>query len=195
MRVALFGGTFDPIHSGHVQAVLTAADSHGIERVLVIPSGNPPHKPDQCRASYAHRYRMVELACEADPRLEPSRLEEPLATGQANYSIDTIRRVQSLTGSVNRVGFIIGVDALAEVEQWRAARDVAESVEFLVLGRPDFDLPDTAFIRSLRMDVIPCSHPASSRTLRHRARIGGSLADLAPPDVCAYIWERDLYRA
>ena len=77
VRLALFGGTFDPIHSGHLEIAAAAAETFDLDRILFIPGGDPPHKSNPLRTPYRHRYRMVELACETDPRFEPSRLEDP----------------------------------------------------------------------------------------------------------------------
>lgn len=195
MRLALFGGTFDPIHSGHLEAAMSAADAHALDRVLVVPSGVPPHKPDACRASYDHRFRMVELACASDPRLVPSRLEEPRPDAGPHYSVDTIRRTTQALSFDPPLRFVIGVDAFAEMGLWRDAEKVAASVEFLVVGRPGSALPAAGETPAVRRVFVPCAHPASSRTIRHRVKIGGSLADLAPPAVCLYIWEHGLYRS
>ena len=194
MRLALFGGTFDPIHNGHIEAALTAAVEHSLDRVLVIPCGSPPHKPEACGASYEQRYRMVELACEADPRLKASRLEEPLRGGEPNYTIDTIRRVESMFEFDQPLRFIVGTDAFAEVGQWRSAAAVRAAVEFLVVGRPDSAAAESGNAGASNAKHIDCAHPASSQEIRHRAKIGGTLADLAPPSVCAFVWEHGLYR-
>lgn len=194
MKLAVFGGTFDPIHSGHVEAAVAAANAHALDRVLVVPSGNPPHKPQTCRASYEHRFRMVELACSLDPRLWASRLEEPRTAGEPNYSIDTILRVHDTMNFIPPLRFIIGADAFAEVNLWRASEQVVTEVEFLVVGRPGFELSGSGEPSALGAHAVTCTHPASSRLVRHRAKIGGTLADLAPLVVCAYIWKHALYR-
>ena len=193
MKLAVFGGTFDPIHSGHVEAAVAAADAHALDRILVVPSGNPPHKPQTCRASYVHRFHMVELACCEDSRLSASRLEEPRTDGHPHYSIDTIRRVQQTLDFAPPLRFIIGADAFAEVSLWHASEEVVSEVEFLVVGRPGFELSGKP--SGARIHAVSCTHSASSRLVRHRAKIGGALVDLAPPDVCAYIWEHALYRS
>lgn len=90
MRTAIFGGTFDPIHSAHLEMARRAADQYRLDRVLFIPAGNPPHK--RTEVSFEDRYRMVELACAEDPRFVASRLEEG---GAKSYSIDTIERVKA----------------------------------------------------------------------------------------------------
>ncbi len=194
MRLALFGGTFDPIHLGHVEAALAAADAHSLDRVLVAPCGVPPHKRSACRAPYRHRLRMVELACKEDSRLIASGLDEPREGGAPNYSVDTVERALATLRFEEPLRFIVGADAFSEIGTWRDAERVASLVEFLVVGRPwpDANSPSPPTARAARS--VECAHPASSSAVRHRAKIGGTLADLAPPDVCAYIWQHALYR-
>jgi cytidyltransferase-like protein len=99
MRTAIFGGTFDPIHSAHLEMARRAADQYQLDRVLFVPSGNPPHK--HAEASFENRYRMVELACAADPRFVASPLEEGAAK---SYSIDTIERVKTSDAAAANAG-------------------------------------------------------------------------------------------
>ena len=194
MKLALFGGTFDPIHYGHIEAACKAAEAHEIERVLVIPSGNPPHKTGICRASYKHRYRMVELACECDQRLIASRLEEPKGNGQPHYSIDTINRVKDEMQFQAPLKFIIGSDAFAELGLWRNVSGVIVEVEFLVVQRPESSSSGINPPEGACLQVIQCNHSASSREIRHRVKIGGTLGGLTPDSICKYIWENSLYR-
>ena len=155
MRTAIFGGTFDPIHSAHLEMARHAADQYQLDRVLFIPAGNPPHK--HAEASFEHRYRMVELACAADPRFVASRLEE--GTGKS-YSIDTIERVKAASAGANAgdlepcrskcrhasgtLFFIIGSDAFAEIQTWRRWEDVIRAVEFIVVARPGHQIAEPA---------------------------------------------------
>src|ERR1700691_4507249 len=116
MRTAIFGGTFDPIHSAHLVVAREAAEAFALDRVLFIPAANPPHK--EAGAPYEDRFRMVELACAADPRFVPSRLAEDRAV---SYSIHTIERLKAPGESLL---FIIGADAFAEIRSWRRWEDV-----------------------------------------------------------------------
>ena len=193
MRLALFGGTFDPIHTGHIQAALASADACKLDRVLVVPSGTPPHKPDACRASYEHRLRMVELACAADPRLEASRLEEPGREDGPHFTVNTVERVRSTIEFEGALRFIIGADAFAEIGIWRESERVIEAVEFLVVGRPGSEPVASGLSPAPATRDIECSHPASSSLVRHRVKMGGTLTDLVPSRVAAYIWENGLY--
>lgn len=183
MKRAMFGGTFDPIHSGHIVIAREAASAFQLDQVLMIPAGNPPHKT--FGASYQHRYRMVELACEGDRRLVPSRIEE----GEAkSYSIHTIERLRAEGGDLY---FIIGADAFAEITTWYRAADVIRAVEFIVVSRPGrtYEIPPGARVH--RLDTL--AMPVSSSEIRAQLARAGSPPDL-PPKVLRYIQEHSLYR-
>src|SRR5882672_1458519 len=107
MKTAIFGGTFNPIHSAHLTMARLAADRLGLDRVLFIPAGRPPHK--EAATPYEDRYRMVEIACAADPRFVPSRLEDG---NEKSYSIHTIERVKA--SDAGPLYFLIGSDAFAD---------------------------------------------------------------------------------
>lgn len=193
MKLAIFGGTFDPMHAGHAAAAVSAADAFHLDRVLVIPSGNPPHKTRAVQTAYEHRYRMVELACAADARLTPSRLEAPGDSGERHYSWDTIRKVRRQFVFEEPLRFILGSDAFAEVRSWRNWRDVAREVEFLVVNRPGTGgaARPPQGVRARWREGPP--HPASSSAIRHRVKIGGSLLDMVAAEVCDYIRGHRLY--
>lgn len=184
MRTAIFGGTFDPIHSAHLVVAREAADAFALDRVLFIPAANPPLK--EAGASYEDRYKMVELACARDPRFVPSRLEE--GAGKS-YSIHTIERVKAMNGEVF---FIIGADAFAEIQSWHRWRDVIEAVEFIVVARPrhEFTAPPGARVR--RLDTVAL--PVSSSEIRQALAAGKAVPDL-PAGIAEYIRSRGLYGA
>jgi nicotinate-nucleotide adenylyltransferase len=184
MRIAILGGTFDPIHRAHLIVGREAADQFHLDRVLFIPAGNPPFK--KASASFAHRLKMVEAACEGDPRFVASRLEEG---DRKSYSIDTIERVKAEGGDIY---FVIGADAFAEVGSWHRALDVIRSVEFIVVTRPGhiYEIPPGARVHRLETLALPHS---SSEIRRGLAR-GDTPSDL-PPKVREYIRRNALYRA
>lgn len=194
MRVALFGGTFDPIHRGHVEVARRAAEEFQLGRVLIIPSGNPPHRASAPEAGYAHRLRMAELACESDPRLTPSRHEAPGGPSRRHYSVDTIQRVRAELVSGARLFFLIGADAFADVRHWRRWEEVVQAVEFIVASRPGTDTdaierPSGAavhWLRDVEMDV-------SSTEIREKLAAGEDASQWLPESVLGYIREHGLY--
>ncbi len=187
VRIALFGGTFDPIHNAHIAVARKAADDLALDQILFIPASHPPHKTG-ATASYEDRYRMVELACDADRRFIPSRLEE----GEAkSYSIFTVERVRSVLAPGDELFFLIGADAFAEVESWLRWRDVARQVVFIVVTRPGhrYLIPANARVEQLEIAGLPVSSSEIRRTLAT-----GEAIEVLSPEVANYIRERGLYR-
>lgn len=187
MRIALFGGTFDPIHDGHLAIAREAAQRFDLLRVLFVPASRPPHKRGATRTPYEDRFRMVEIACGNEPLFDASRLEE---AAQNSYSIDTIERVRATLGWQDVLYFLIGADAFAEIKTWHRWQDVLFAVEFIVVGRPAtrYEVPAGARIHPLDgLDL-----PISSSEIRIRLRAGDDQVSV-PPQVLAYIRERHLY--
>ena len=194
MNVALYGGTFDPVHLGHLEVARAAADAFDLDRVLFIPAGRPPHRVAVTEGGYEDRYRMVELACRAGARFEPSRLEAPSGDGQPNYSLSTIQQARSMLGSEDRLFFLLGCDAFAEIDAWYRWQDVVQAIEFIVVSRPGSELgrdriPAGARVH-WRTDVRV---PISSTEVRRRLSCGDACEDVLPAAVAAYIQERSLY--
>lgn len=185
-RLALFGGAFDPIHNGHLAVARAAADRFQLDRVLFVPAGAPPHKP-ACHAPYADRLRMVELACEGDPRFAASRLEEG---PDLSYSIDTIETVRAGLAPGDALFFLIGADAFAEIAAWRRWRDVARAVIFLVVSRPGhvYEIPRETRVE--RLDTVDL--PVSSSEIRRKLAEHQPVLDV-PPRVLGYIQHERLY--
>jgi len=189
MRVAIFGGTFDPVHSGHLVIAREAANRFHLDRVLFVPAARPPHKGGVTYAAYEHRFRMAELACQADPRFEASRFEEGT---EPSYSIDTIEkaRAQHLAADGD-LFFLIGADAFAEIGTWHRWRDVVRSVRFIVVSRPgiSFAAPEGAAIERLDSLAIPIS----SSEIRRKLAMGRRPIEV-PEQVLRYIARRHLYQ-
>lgn len=186
MRIALFGGTFDPIHDAHLTVAREALVHCGLDEVLFIPNAIPPHKVNLMVAPFEDRFRMVELACAGQPGFVASRIEE--ATRQS-YSIHTIERVRTERPGDN-LSFLIGADAFAEIATWYRWRDVLALVEFIVVTRPghDYEVPEGARVRRLATVALPISS-SEIREQLGRGEKPGSL----PAAVLAYIGERRLY--
>lgn len=188
MKIALFGGTFDPIHNAHLRVAMEAADRFGFKRVLFVTAANPPHKPAGSTTSYEHRHRMVEIACAADPRFEPSRLED--RAGQS-YSIDTIERLMTEMGPRDELYFLIGADAFAEIGSWRRSEDVLKLVRFVVVSRPGYQYPIPEGARVERLETLALQ--ISSSEIRRHLDEGKAAVDL-PPSVLDYIRTQKLYQ-
>jgi nicotinate-nucleotide adenylyltransferase len=188
MRVALFGGTFDPIHRAHLRIAQEAADLFEFDRVLFVTASNPPHKPSGLTTPYEHRHRMVELACSADPRFRPSRLED--RPGRS-YSIETIDLVLSGLAGEDELFFLIGADAFAEIGTWHRSPEVIEKVQFVVVSRPGYryPIPDGARVHRLESLALQIS---SSQIRKHLEE--GKAQDDLPPGVLDYIRQHGLYR-
>jgi len=189
LRIALFGGTYDPIHNAHLKIAREAARQQHLSRVLFIPAAKPPHKSGVTRVPYENRLRMVELACQGEPLFEASRLE---AGAQNSYSIETIERVRATLGKNQDLFFLIGSDAFAEIRTWHRWQEVIRSVEFIVVSRPGctYEVPDGA--RVDRVDNV--NLPVSSSEIREKLATGDEDVDVPQP-VLQYIREHGLYRS
>ena len=154
MNIGLFGGTFDPIHLGHSALARAAMERFGLGRILFVPASVPPHKRAQ-PTEYVHRYAMVVLATMGEKAFVPSLLEAPEAAlpqvggkrghaPAANYSIDTVRRLQSSLKKADRLYFLIGIDAFNDISKWHEAEALLRSCEFIVASRPGYSLADIA---------------------------------------------------
>ncbi|MCP5113142.1 MAG: nicotinate (nicotinamide) nucleotide adenylyltransferase [bacterium] len=188
MRVAIFGGTFDPIHSAHLMVAREALAQFNLDQVLFVPAAHPPHKSDSTAAGFEDRYRMVELACAADSRFVPSRIEE--GEGKS-YSILTVERLRAQSAPGDRIFFLIGADAFAEIESWHRWRDVVAAVEFIVVTRPGhhYAVPEGARVHCLETVALP----VSSSEIRAKLATGARVEEL-PASVLSFIRDRNLYR-
>jgi nicotinate-nucleotide adenylyltransferase len=188
LRLAIFGGTFDPIHRAHLAVAGEAARIFALDRVLFVPASTPPHKRSATHASYEDRYAMVELACRGEERFEASRLE---AGCERSYSIDTIERVKSSLAPGDELLFLIGSDAFAEIQTWHRWQDVVREVEFIVATRPGHCYTAPPGARVNRLDSVDL--PVSSSEVRAKLAAGEPLPEL-PPAVLEYIRKHGLYR-
>jgi nicotinate-nucleotide adenylyltransferase len=187
VKLAIFGGTFDPIHQAHLAIAREAADRYRLDRVLFVPAAHPPHKQGVTNAPYEDRVRMAELACQADARFEVSRLEEGTTR---SYSIDTIEKVRATLDRGDELYFVIGADAFAEIRTWHRWRDVARAVRFLVVSRPGHRYEAPAEAQCERIDQIEL--PVSSSEIR-RALAAGERPTGIPDAVLEYAVQHRLY--
>jgi nicotinate-nucleotide adenylyltransferase len=159
MNIGLFGGTFDPIHRGHLALARASQERFQLGRIYFVPAHTPPHKR-QPVAPYLHRYAMLVLATMEDKTFVPSLLEgpgvvtmpqgagkgrslEPTVAGP-NYSIDTVRRLKQMLKKSDRLFLLIGIDAFSEIAKWHQSEALFRECEFIVASRPGYSLADVA---------------------------------------------------
>jgi nicotinate-nucleotide adenylyltransferase len=142
MKIALFGGTFDPIHLGHLAVARAAAEKFDLGRVYFTPADLPPHKQKRKLTDFQHRFAMLALATADDPRFVPSLLDAH--TGHPNYSINTVRRLKNTLKKTDKLYFLIGIDAFKDISTWRQPEELLSEVEFIVVSRPGHSLVDVA---------------------------------------------------
>jgi nicotinate-nucleotide adenylyltransferase len=200
--LGVFGGTFDPIHVAHLAVAQEAAEAIGLERVLFIPAGEPPHKPGIAVSPRADRLAMVELAIAGNERFAVDRLE--LDRDGPSYTVDTLEDLRSrrvASGLDPDLALILSAEAFLQLMSWREPRRVVELARLVVAPRygypaagPEFlarHLPDLAD----RATFLDSPHlRLSASELRQRAASGRSLRYLVPDAVAAYIGDHGLYR-
>ena len=188
LRIAIFGGTFDPVHRAHLIVAREAADEFELDQVWFVPAAHPPHKAGTS-TPFADRFRMVELACREDSRFVVSRLEEGV---EKSYSYYTIERVRAQLAPDDQLFFLIGADAFAEIGSWHRAGEVIRMVEFVVVTRPghDYATPDGATVHRLETLALP----VSSSEVRQKLAVGQEAKEL-PIAVRAYIRAHHLYQS
>jgi nicotinate-nucleotide adenylyltransferase len=220
MKIGLFGGTFNPIHRCHVTVAQQTRELLSLDRILFIPSADPPHKPPGTLAPAHHRAHMVRLAIAEEPAFLLSEVE--LKRAGRSYSIDTVKELRTEYGPGTALFFIVGLDAFVEFPTWHRASDLLTLCHFVVISRPGgaftrlaglHPLPpiDSTALSALdagRLDrfvaPLPSGHSltllhlppcdASASDIRQRLRRGLSVATLLPPQIESYIIRFRLYQ-
>ena len=192
-RVGVLGGTFNPVHNGHLLIAEAALRQYELSAILFVPNGVTPDRQKVEIPDKEDRFRMVEAAVAGDPRLAVSRIE--VDREGPSYTIDTIRALKE--DYRQGIGFIVGADCLAEIDRWKEPEAIVASVPLIVAPRAG--IPSSAFegklfdgasIWPLEMTEVS----VSSTDLRDSVRRGESIADSVPPLVAEYIGEHGLYR-
>jgi nicotinate-nucleotide adenylyltransferase len=140
MRIAFFGGTFDPPHRGHMAIAHAAITRLELDKVLVAPVGAQPLKGGSAHSSFADRLAMVRLAVQGDPRLVASDIDAPLPHGRPNYTVDTLDRLQKQLEPADDLFFLLGADSFLTLKQWHRCTELLLCCDFIVAGRPGFSL-------------------------------------------------------
>jgi nicotinate-nucleotide adenylyltransferase len=219
MKLGLLGGSFNPVHDGHLAIARHTREALELDQILFIPTGHPPHKPNGGLAPAQDRYEMVRLAIAPDSAFTISDVE--IRRPGKSYSIDTIRQLQQEYGPDIQLFFLIGLDAFLDFPSWRDPRTLLELCSFVVLSRPGLSfrslstvsllppipypsLADLDAGRVFRIEAQiggqrliclkqpPC--PISASDIRARIRQGLPVANLLPPLVESYILQHHLYQ-
>jgi len=224
MRIGIMGGTFDPIHLGHLRAAEEIYWAFGMDRIIFVPAARPPHKDEAVVASALHRYEMVSLATVFTPYFTVSPIE--LQREGKSYSVETVREFRKAAGPDARLYFVVGVDALLEMSAWREAEELLRLTRVVVTARPGWRLdeveglltpeqrrllgePTFRYLRVGEIDVAQVEKsPAprevllvevvsldiASREIRQLVEEGRSVRHLVPDTVAAYMVKNRLYQ-
>jgi nicotinate-nucleotide adenylyltransferase len=193
-RIGIFGGTFDPVHTGHLLLAETVLGESGLDTVLFIPASVPPHKPEGAASNAYDRLAMVRLAIDGNPGFRLCDIE--LGRAGASFTVDTLAELQSSEEWRESEWFLLlGADMFADLPNWRNPDEIVRRAGLLVMERPGFDCRTlqtgysrlASFVRAPRLDI-------SSTQVRKRIREGLSIRYWVPAAVDSYISEKGLYR-
>ncbi|QKF06703.1 nicotinate (nicotinamide) nucleotide adenylyltransferase [Berryella wangjianweii] len=197
VRLGIVGGTFDPIHQGHLMVGEAAREQLGLDAVLFMPAGTSVFKRQAVHAAAGDRLEMVRRAVASNPRFDACPIE--VERRGPSYAVDSLSDLSAFFGSACRLFFVVGADAAARVGQWRDPERLASLATFVVAhraGRAESAQAAAEHLtaRGFRVQVLDCEAPAVSSTqVRERAACGGSLRYLVPDAVAGLIAERGLY--
>ena len=175
MRIAFFGGTFDPPHRGHLAIARAAGARLSLDQVLVAPVATQPLKGGSAHSSFADRLAMVRLAVANDPCLVASDLDAPRPDGKPNYTIDTLRRLRRQLQPDDELFFLLGADSFLTLKLWHRSSELLLSCNFIVAGRPGFSLEqiNAALPRGVRNIGEQPEHTFTPLRPRRTRRPGG----------------------
>ena len=195
-RLGVMGGTFDPIHHGHLLTAEEAAVQFGLDEVVFVPTGQPWMKEERDVSSPEHRYLMTVIATASNPRFSVSRLE--VDREGPTYTVDTLRELKDQHGGNVDLFFVTGADAVLEIFQWKDPDEILELAHFIAATRPGYDLARFEAEEPTRhSNVSVMNIPAlaiSSTDIRERVREGRPIRYLGPEGVESYIEKAGLYR-
>lgn len=216
-KIGLLGGTFDPVHNGHLAVATHVESTLDLDSILFIPAALPPHKAGHADgweiSSFAHRFAMLEMAVSANSSFAVSDIEAKRSS--PSYSIDTINLLIPQIGQQADIYFIIGVDAFFEIDTWKRYKELTALVSFVVITRPAYapDRVGEVISRNFPGYVCDSGHeiwsspekkgtfilqhmepvPISSTDIRNKVRCGEPISGLVPPPVESYIRQHNLY--
>jgi nicotinate-nucleotide adenylyltransferase len=196
-RIGVLGGTFDPVHLGHLILAEEARDQLDLSAVYFVPAGDPPHKQGRRLAPAEDRLRMIELAITANEAFRASRAD--VDRPGPHYTLDMVQIVQAQLPSRSELYFLMGYDSLAEFPTWHRARELLAACHLVALTRHDVPLDWDyleAHLPGIRERVTLLDMPEleiASHQIQERIRAGRTIRYLVPEGVCSYIEDRGLY--
>ncbi len=202
-RIGIMGGTFNPIHHGHLVTAEEARIQFALDRVVFMPTGNPPHKQIGGEVAAEHRYVMTVLATAANPFFEVSRLE--IERSDLSYTVDTLRAMKESYPDQTEFYFITGADAILEILEWKDPKGLSSLCKFIAATRPGYSTMKLERSLALLREAEEAGYPdvelmhipalaISSTDLRLRVREGWSTRYLVPETVAGYIRKEGFYR-
>jgi nicotinate-nucleotide adenylyltransferase len=215
-RVGVYGGTFDPVHNGHLAVAERLTARFGLDELLFVPAAAPPHKRGQYITHVCHRFAMLALALDGQPRWRVSTIE--LEPDAPQYTVETIARLGQAYPQAQPLYFVMGADSFEDITSWRQYLRLAESCHIIVTARPGHQLdsshlPAQLVDRLIDLRGVPITGPLqhgvterpniyltedthigiSSTGVREAVRRGEAVGDLVPPPVARYIMKQELY--
>jgi nicotinate-nucleotide adenylyltransferase len=195
-KIGIMGGTFDPIHTGHLIAAETVRSEYGLEKIIFIPAGSPPHKQGFKITGALHRYIMAVMATCANPDFVVSALEQEREG--ISYTVDTVERLTAYYGAETKLYFIIGADMLKDLPDWKNSDRLFSLCRFVVVARPGSAGEINKFTQNFRgaatIDYLAApGMEISSTNIRERIKTGRSIKYIVPESVENYIHKNQLY--
>ncbi|MDD5448989.1 MAG: nicotinate-nucleotide adenylyltransferase [Candidatus Omnitrophica bacterium] len=188
MKIGILGGTFNPIHIGHLILAEEALHKLNLDKIIFVPSYLPPHKEEEVILDAAHRFKMVSLAVKGNPRFEVSKIE--IDAREKSYSVDTIKKFKAQFPPDTEFFFITGSDSLKELFSWKKIDEILALSNFIVANRPGF--PIQGVPKAIQMVAIT-GMEISSSDIRKRLKEARSIRYLVPDAVREYIEKSKLY--
>lgn len=192
MKIGLMGGSFDPVHNGHLVAAKNAVKQHGLDRLIMLPADHSPSKsPDQVTAAH-HRIAMLHIAIEGEPQMEVSDFE--IAQGGASYTIATVRHFRAQFAH-DELFWVMGSDKVPSLDRWRSIEELVQMMEFISIERPGAVSPPQPATHGLTLHRCVGNSPdISSTAIRNHLKQGLSVVDFLPSQIIAYIGQSKLYQ-
>jgi nicotinate-nucleotide adenylyltransferase len=190
MRIGILGGTFDPVHNGHIYLAEKSCAKLRLDKIIFIPSYLPPHKKGVKVTSARHRFNMLKLAIHGNKKFKISDME--IRRRGRSYSVETLRRLRKKYGQKAELFFITGSDSLKELDKWKNLLEILRLCRFVVAERPGFKIknPPKAFV-ALKINA----KNISATDIRNRIKTNKPLGQLIPSLVKAYVYSKDVYQS